>query len=500
MKKISQRFTSIRTKLFVSLCVIVISIVLFLIIINNIVLEKFYSYSKKNSLKLVYNKINDFYSKEYTQAELDNELDRIAISNNFDILIKGNNGINIYTSNKDFYSLIRGMNLENNSKTEVLEEQKQYEISKTKDKGTNITYIVLIADLDNDYKLFIRMPITSIEEAVKISNRFLYWIAFFIIIIGGIIVSEVSKSFSRPIEELNVIAKKMSNLDFSHKYKESDSNDEIENLGKSINVMSNKLEAVINQLKSTNLELEKDIEEKSQIDEMRKSFISDVSHELKTPIALIQGYSEGLIENVNTDDESRRFYAEVILDEATKMDKLVKQLLELMKLEYGSMNFNNNEFDIVEMEKEIVRNSKVMMEKENIQVNTISDDSIIVFADEFYIDQVLTNFVTNAIKYAIPVNGVKSMKITNEIKLEKGKVRIKIFNSYDNFSEEDMVRIWNRFYKKDESRNRDNGGNGIGLSLVKAIMNNYKNDFGVKNKAGGVEFYFELDFIRKNEK
>ena len=171
-----------------------------------------------------------------------------------------------------------------------------------------------------------------------------------------------------------------------------------------------------------------------------------------------------------------------------------------MKLEYGSMNFNNNEFDIVEMEKEIVRNSKVMMEKENIQVNTISDDSIIVFADEFYIDQVLTNFVTNAIKYAIPVNGVKSMKITNEIKLEKGKVRIKIFNSYDNFSEEDMVRIWNRFYKKDESRNRDNGGNGIGLSLVKAIMNNYKNDFGVKNKAGGVEFYFELDFIRKNEK
>ena len=369
MKKISQRFTSIRTKLFVSLCVIVISIVLFLIIINNIVLEKFYSYSKKNSLKLVYNKINDFYSKEYTQAELDNELDRIAISNNFDILIKGNNGINIYTSNKDFYSLIRGMNLENNSKTEVLEEQKQYEISKTKDKGTNITYIVLIADLDNDYKLFIRMPITSIEEAVKISNRFLYWIAFFIIIIGGIIVSEVSKSFSRPIEELNVIAKKMSNLDFSHKYKESDSNDEIENLGKSINVMSNKLEAVINQLKSTNLELEKDIEEKSQIDEMRKSFISDVSHELKTPIALIQGYSEGLIENVNTDDESRRFYAEVILDEATKMDKLVKQLLELMKLEYGSMNFNNNEFDIVEMEKEIVRNSKVMMEKENIQVS-----------------------------------------------------------------------------------------------------------------------------------
>lgn len=99
--------------------------------------------------------------------------------------------------------------------------------------------------------------------------------------------------------------------------------------------MSDKLESTIKQLRETNSELEKDIEEKSKIDEMRKQFISDVSHELKTPIALIQGYAEGLIENVNNDDESRKFYAEVILDESNKMDVLVKQLLELMKLEYG---------------------------------------------------------------------------------------------------------------------------------------------------------------------
>ena len=105
--------------------------------------------------------------------------------------------------------------------------------------------------------------------------------------------------------------------------------------------MSDKLEKTIQQLRNSNIELERDIEEKSKLDEMRTSFISDVSHELKTPIALIQGYSEGLLENVNTDEESRRFYAEVILDESNKMDRLVKQLLEIMKLEYGKRELNN---------------------------------------------------------------------------------------------------------------------------------------------------------------
>lgn len=99
--------------------------------------------------------------------------------------------------------------------------------------------------------------------------------------------------------------------------------------------MSETLEKTIKQLRSSNIELEKDIEEKSRTDEMRKQFISDVSHELKTPIALIQGYAEGLVENITENEESRKFYAEVILDEANKMDIVVKKLLELMKLEIG---------------------------------------------------------------------------------------------------------------------------------------------------------------------
>lgn len=492
-------FKSVRTKLFLSLCIIVIAIIISLIVLNNFVLRQFYEYNKEKQLKSVYTIINDYYNNNDNENNLADELDRIAINNNFDILIRSNEDVSVYSSTKDFYSTIGEMVIsilrEGRDQTHILEKTEKYTISKFSDSKTNINYIMLIANLDNSYNLYIRMPVASIEESVKISNEFLSIIAIFVIIIGGTVLSIVSRRFSEPIVELNEIAKNMSNLNFSQKYKPSNANDEIDMLGNSINTLSNKLERTIKQLRNTNMELEKDIEEKSQIDEMRKSFISDVSHELKTPIALIQGYSEGLIENVNSDEESRKFYAEVILDEATKMDGLVKRLLELMKLEYGKMEFNNKEFDIVELENEILRKSQVMIEKENIKLENNIQGEIKVYADDFYIDQVLTNYITNAIRYSIEINGEKRVRIENEILQDQNKVRIKVFNTFDQFTEEDMVRIWSRFYKVDESRNRDKGGSGIGLSLVKAIMNNYGNSYGVKNVAGGVEFYFDLDLL-----
>ena len=257
--------------------------------------------------------------------------------------------------------------------------------------------------------------------------------------------------------------------------------------------MSEKLEKTIKQLRATNIELEKDIEEKSKLDEMRKSFISDVSHELKTPIALIQGYSEGLLENVNTDEESRKFYAEVILDETNKMDKLVKELLELMKLEYGKREFNNTEFNIVELEKEVIRKSQMMIDEKNIEIKLETPDEINVIADDFYIEQVITNYFTNAIKHVEERNGKKIIKIENDVDIEKNKVRIKVYNTGEHIPEEHLNRIWNRFYKVDASRSRKDGGTGIGLAFVKAIMSNYGNSYGVINKDDGVEFYFELE-------
>ena len=483
LNKIKDILSSVKAKLFMTLSSTILLIILFLIVVNNFALEKFYLYKKQNTLKTVYESINNYYKTPGQDNDIQTELEKLSIKNNFDILIKDNNGINLYTTNKNFSTVIGSINdiLDriNTSGGKELESNENYTIKKQRDIKNGLTYMMLSGKMENGYFLYIRIPLNSIQDSVSISNNFLLMMAGFTILIASIMVTIVSKKFTEPILELNNIAKKMSNLDFSQKYQVTNARDEINNLGRSINTMSDKLE--------------RDIEEKSKIDEMRKTFISDVSHELKTPIALIQGYSEGLLENVNSDEESRKFYAEVILDETNKMDKLVKQLLELMKLEYGKREFNNKEFNILELEKEVIRKTQVMIDEKQAEIKFDNIGDIQVFADDFYIEQVLTNYLTNAIKNVKEIDGEKYIRISNEINKEKNKVCIKVFNTGDKISEENLNRIWNRFYKADESRHREDGGTGIGLAFVKAIMGNYDNKYGVRNLENGVEFYFELD-------
>lgn len=498
MDKIKDKFKSVRFKLFFIMCVVILIIVLFLILINSIVLENFYIYSKTATIKQVYRKVNNYYASENPNINLETELKKVAYKNNFDILIKTDTNLIIFTSDKEFLSstyILKDINEITRENINTQNDKKNnLNIKITTDETNNINYMFLTGILNNGYVLYIRMPISPIKESVKISNTLLLMIGGVTLAVAGVVASFISKKFTNPILQLNDIANKMAKLDFSQKYRVTDTEDEINELGRSINTMSDKLETTIKQLQKSNIELEKDIEEKSKIDDMRKQFISDVSHELKTPIALIQGYAEGLIENVSTDEESRRFYAEVILDETNKMDRLVKQLLELMKLEYGKKEFNNEKFDINELINEVIRKCEVMLQKNNIQVEFESKKPIYVWADEFYIEQVVTNYFTNAIKHTEEIGNNKKIKIT--VKQLNDKMRITVFNTGKTIPEEDLTRIWGRFYKVDSSRNRQDGGTGIGLALVKAIMNNYQNEYGVNNKKDGVEFYFDVDIPR----
>ena len=493
MAKIKFNFKSVRFKLFVTMCVVIAVIVLCLVAINSVVLRSFYLYSKIDSLKSVYAKINNYYNSNSTSNSLEEELRRIAFNNNYDIFIRTESNMIVFSTDKDLYSAIDILAAANQSNNEIVLDDGKIEIKKVNDTVNNISYILLSGQLDNGYELYISIPAVPIDESVEISNQTLILIGIIILLISAFIVSYISKKFTAPIVQLNNITNKMARLDFSQKYRTLDTNDEINELGNNINLMSDKLESTIKQLRENNSELEKDIEEKSKIDDMRKQFISDVSHELKTPIALIQGYAEGLIENVNTDDESRKFYAEVILDESNKMDALVKQLLELMKLEYGKREFRNEKFNIVELINEVIRKCKVMLDDKKIDIKFEHEPEVQVFADSFYIEQVVTNYFTNAIKHAKEVNGIRQIEVKTTNNEETEKVRVSVFNTGDNISENAISKIWGRFYKEDTSRNREDGGTGIGLALVKAIMTNYKNDYGVVNKENGVEFYFELD-------
>ena len=339
----------IRTKLFLTLCVVIVMIIAFFIIVSGVVLETIYFYSKKDASLLFYQYIHqniDLILSETNNAEYVTLLEKTAINNNFDVVILDKEGQELYKTNKNFIPDFGTINdipydVEYSifNKTDIMYSKDGVNIRRITDNKNGLTFLLLRAKVSNDRVVYIRMPITPIKDSVDISNKFLLCMGIVTIGIGGVAILFITQRFSKPIEELNDIANEMSNLNFERKYRIHDSEDEMDELGKSINTLSDKLETTIKQLKANNSELEKDIEVKSKIDEMRKQFISDVSHELKTPISLIQGYAEGLIENVNTDEENRKFYAEVILDEANK--KIEEK--EANNLESGNNNQDNEQ-------------------------------------------------------------------------------------------------------------------------------------------------------------
>ena len=487
--KLNNTFKSIRFRLFGTLCISIVLIIFTLIIINNVVLETFYLYSKTTTAIHISEAINSYYNGIYTYS-INDKLREQERTNNIDILILDDSFNVVYCSNQEIIDSVNILNSVYNIRSNLVYSQNNILVQRVEESKNN-QYLLLRADLDNGYINYIKIQVQPIKETVRISNDLLLIIGVLMIIIAAVIASIIANKFTRPILQLNSITKRMANLDFSQRYRISDTEDEINMLGRNINEMSDKLELTIGRLRSNNTKLEQNIEEKSKIDEMRKQFISDVSHELKTPIALIQGYAEGLIENVNSDEESRKFYAEVILDESNKMDEMVKRLLELMKLEYQERKFNDTEFDLIELIKEELRRNTVVIKENNIKVEFDEKKKIKVFADQEYIEQVVNNYLSNAMKHAEEKNGEKKIIIRTENK--KDKIRLYVYNTGENIPKENINKIWGRFYKVDSSRNRNQGGTGIGLALVKAIMNNYNNEYGVRNLENGVEFYCDIN-------
>jgi len=341
--------------------------------------------------------------------------------------------------------------------------------------------------LDDEHYFIIRTPLESIRESANISNKFYFAVGLAIIVVSGLMIMLVTKRITRPISELTDLSKKMSDLDFEAKY-ESKVGNEIDVLGDNFNRMSSQLETTISELKSANNELQRDIEDKIKIDKMRKEFLDNVSHELKTPIALIQGYAEGLKENISDDPESREFYCDVIMDEASKMNKLVKNLLTLNQLESGKDAVVMERFDIVSLIRGVLQTMNIMIGQKEANVIFEAEKPVYVWADEFKIEEVVTNYVSNALNH---LDGEKEIEI--KLQDEDNRVKISVFNTGTPIPEADVPNLWNKFYKVDKARTREYGGSGIGLSIVKAIMESMNQEYGVQNFDNGVEFWFTLD-------
>jgi two-component system sensor histidine kinase VanS len=491
---------SIRLKLSCLLTALIIFTVFLTWFINLTFLDDFYLDSKTNTMEDAYKDVVTLYNKnesdklskeEYekmNKLEIKYDLDIYVICKYFDISYPASEDMGVREATQ-IDSLLREYKFRG-STINHLDEVKvtdNYLISSLYDQQSGVKYLDLFGMVETNKVVFIRSNLERVEESVSISNTFLAYIGIIAALIGTVIMFIISKKFTDPIHDLAAMAKKMSDLNFDVKYQVK-TKDEIGNLGESINVLSDKLETTITELKQANNELLSDIQEKIEVDEMRKEFLSNVSHELKTPIALIQGYAEGLKENINEDEESRDFYCEVIMDEAGKMNKMVKKLLSLNELEFGNNQVEFERFDIVELIRSVLSSTEIMFRQKEVNLNFEVKEPVYVWSDEFMVEQVVTNYISNALNH---VSGAKII----DVKLIKHDdvVRIAVFNTGETIPDDDIDKIWIKFYKIDKARTREYGGSGIGLSIVKAIMKSLNRECGVINRQIGVEFWFELD-------
>lgn len=365
-----------------------------------------------------------------------------------------------------------------------------YCIQQSTDMRSNTAYLESWGYFTDGQTMFLMsMPVALIHDSVAITNRFLILVGAALLIPGSALVYFASNKIAKPIKRLARISERMSQLDFTAHY-DGKSMDEIGVLGGSMNNLSDQLERTIAELKKANNELKNDIDEKLKIDAMRKDFIANVSHELKTPIALIQGYAEGLCEGMAENPESRDYYCNVISDEARKMNRLVKQLTSLNDLELGSDKIEFACFDVVGLIRSILEAQKFIIADKKADVRLECPETAYVWADEFKIEEVITNYFNNALNH---LDGERRIIVSLEALTEEKQVKIGVYNDGEAIPEADLPMIWDKFFKVDKARTREYGGSGIGLSIVKAIVESHGQHCGAENREHGVFFWFTLD-------
>jgi two-component system sensor histidine kinase VanS len=479
---------SIRWKLLLTGIALILGAFLIFGILNYFFLGKFYQTEKTKTLMDVYKEVNQIAD---TSTDFSTDIMKVSVENNIQILITDSDFNALNSTSRDTQELSARLfgyytGFFNEGYT-ILKKTDNYTLQTSSDHRISLQYLEIWGQLDNSDWFLIRTPLESMQDAAKLSIRFFIFVAIIVAAAAAVIIWFFSKRFTKPVTQLTELSKRMANQDFSAKYT-GETNDEIGVLGTNFNMMSDELEGTISELKSANTELQKDNERKTQIDEVRKEFLNNVSHELKTPIALIQGYAEGLKDNVADDEESRDFYCDVIVDEATKMNTMVKKLLTLNQLEFGNDPVQMDRFDLVQLISGVVQGMQILIDQKEAKLSFVNKDPVWVWGDEFKIEEVVTNFLSNALNH---LDYDKKIEIL--IKQENGIVTTSVFNTGDPIPEEDLDKVFEKFFKVDKARTREYGGSGIGLSIVKAVMDAHHQKCGVENYNNGVAFWFTLE-------
>lgn len=466
----------IRFRVFLEVGAIFVVSLIALIVVNSQLLDNVYLWNEELSLKQMAQEAEEHigdYQSLLREFEVKNGVSIDLYDNNDNYVYEGSGR---FVSGNKLIVVSRAEN-EDGSYFNILQEE-----------NSSTQYILYGKDFSNGYHIEITSQKDVIQENASIATRVTTLIAVVAMLLALIYISGYAKRFTKPIIKITETANKMSNLDFSQKC-EINSKDEIGILADSINKLSASLDTALTELKTTNEQLVSDIEKERKLEKMRQDFVSSASHELKTPIAIIRGYAEGLKINVSEEDTAMQEYCDIIMNEADKMNSLVLSLLEASLYSSGMKTLNKEDFELNEFIKEYMKAAKPIFEEKEINAKFIDPETkLMVFADKSQIERVLSNYISNACSHT---KNEKEIIVSVEDSGEKYKVSV--YNSGSFIDDKDKDNIFNSFYRADKAHSRKEGRFGLGLSIVKSIMDMHKCECGFTNKENGVEFWFQVE-------
>lgn len=485
---------NISRRLFLNIMLVIFGFALMLLLSNTLFLKPLYHWSIKSSML---NAIDDFGSIDYS-SETDEwlkELRNVSKNKAFDVVIIGDKEV-LYSSSKELGVFARPTMPRGNLSKLILQNQSYLNrlidmrgIEKVADdtsigvlKAANGVGDMMACTkrMENGTTIILTQPIEPLNDSVRQANVLLLGCTGLSLIVLVLVVLKLSRRFTKPIREIQHTVGQIAELNFDNRCSVK-TGDELQNLGEDVNVLADQLKSALDELTEKNEQLIRDIE-------AQKKFIANASHELRTPLSLIKGYSDEMSSGFANNIEKNKAYSMIIADEASKMNRLLGEMLELSRMQSGQAKLQNEALSVSEQIRFFVDKYDGFIKDNGLNMLLDLDEDAVGYFDALRFEQVLANYVSNAARYGDPLKQViiKSRQFDDVI-------RITVFNSGRHIDIEKLESIWDGFYKADDARTRVEGSYGLGLSIVKAIQTSAGCGYGTRNVKGGVEFWFEVN-------
>jgi signal transduction histidine kinase len=494
---------SITKRMFFGIIFVVVGFAVLILIANTLLLSPLYYRSLEKSMSQAASELSviDFTADKNTWFE---DIYSISSGNSFDIVVRNDDSI-IFSSSIDIGireipegqdSLIPNGPEPNikpgdpfrlvNDDMEWRETDDNVFIGYSTDPRNNNEFIVCSIQNDDGFTIVLTQPVAPIDASITQSNQLLIICTAAMLVVSIVIALIFSSGFTKPIRKMKVQVERISNLEFDNKL-EISTGDELENLGNDINKLSAKLRNALDELRDKNKQLEKDVI-------AQRKFISNASHELRTPLSIIKGYADEINSGYVNDSESIGQYLEIISEESTKLNRLLNEMLDLSRLDSGRMKLDFENIDINQFIRSFIDKYSGFIKDNGLDVKfEETGDVFTVRHDAMRAEQILANYISNAAKYSD-----SRKEIIISAKTMGDNVQISVFNYGKGIDEDSIERIWDGFYKADNSRTRQNDSYGLGLSIVKAIQTIAGQSYGVINHSNGVEFWFDAALAEKH--